>query len=168
LIRHIEKLRHDHAVGAFDCGHHALNRFLHQYALVNQVSGSSTTYVGVSDQTVIGYYSLAVGSVEYEEAPARITQGLAHHPVPIALLAKLAVDQQWQNRGVGKGLLRDAMLRTLHAADILGIRAMMVHAKDEGVKGFSQHFNFSPSPSDPLQLMMILNDVRQIVQETAH
>lgn len=164
MIRQIEKLRQDHAVGTFDCGHQALNRFLQQYALVNQVSGSSTTYVGLSDKTVIGYYSLAVGSVEYEEAPKRITQGLAHHSVPIALLAKLAVDQQWQKMKVGEGLLKDAMLRTLQAADILGIRAIMVHAKDEGVKGFYQHFDFIPSPSDPLQLMIILKDVRQIVQ----
>lgn len=163
MIRQTEKLRQDHVVGAFDCGHQALNRFLQQYALVNQASGSSTTYVGLSDQTVIGYYSLAVGSVEYEEAPERITKGLAHHPVPIALLAKLAVDQQWKKMGVGKGLLKDAMLRTLQAADILGIRAIMVHAKDNGVKEFYQHFDFIPSPSDPLQLMIILKDVRQIL-----
>jgi len=146
----------------FDCGHQALNRFLQQYALVNQASGSSTTYVGLSGQTVIGYYSLAAGSVEHEEAPEQITKGLPHHPVPIALLAKLAVDQRWQKMGVGKGLLKDAMLRTLQAADTVGIRAIMVHAKDAGVKGFYQHFDFIPSPSDPLQLMIILKDVRQI------
>jgi len=164
LTPKIEKLRQDHAVGAFDCGNEALNRFLQRYALVNQTSGSAKTYGALADQPVIGYHSLAVGSVEYEKAPERITKGLAHHPVPIVLIARLAVDRKWQKMGVGKGLLKDAMLRTIQAADILGIRAIMVNAKDERAKGFYQHFDFIPSPSDPLHLMILLKDVRQIVQ----
>jgi GNAT superfamily N-acetyltransferase len=159
----IEKLHPHHVIDAFDCGNRDLNRFLHKYALPNQGSGASTTYVGLADHTVIGFYSLAVGSVEYEQALERATKGLAHHPIPVMLLARLGVDHQWHAKGVGAGLLKDAMLRTLQAADIVGIRALLVHAKDPQAKGFYQHFDFVPSPSDPLHLLMLLKDVRKIV-----
>lgn len=159
----IEKLRRDHAVDVFDCGREELNRFLHQHALQNQRSGGAQTYVGLVDQTVVGYYALAVGSVEQEEAPERVKKGLAKHSIPIMLLARLAVDRHWQKQQIGAGLLKDAMLRTLQAADIAGIRAVMVHAKDDQAKDFYQHFNFVPSPSDPFHLFMLLKDIRQIV-----
>lgn len=163
MILKIEKLHPRHAVDAFDCGNQDLNRFLQKYALPNQSSGASTTYVGLADHTVIGYYSLAVGSVEYEQAPARVTKGLAYHPIPVLLLARLAVDQQWHKRGAGAGLLKDAMLRTLQAADIVGVRALLVHAKDQHATRFYQHFDFISSPSDPLHLLILLKDVRRIV-----
>ena len=147
----------------FDCGREELNRFLHQHALQNQRSGGAQTYVGLVDQTVVGYYALAVGSVEQEEAPERVKKGLAKHSIPIMLLARLAVDRHWQKQQIGAGLLKDAMLRTLQAADIAGIRAVMVHAKDDQAKDFYQHFNFVPSPSDPFHLFMLLKDIRQIV-----
>jgi GNAT superfamily N-acetyltransferase len=162
LTRKIETLRPDHAVEAFDCGNTDLNRFLHQYALLNQNTGASRTYVGLADQTIIGYYSLAVGSVEYETAPARVSKGLARHSVPIMLLARLAVDNHWQKQGIGGALLKDAMLRTLQAADIAGIRAFVVHAKDDVAKGFYEQFDFIPSPSDPWHLFILLKDVRKI------
>jgi GNAT superfamily N-acetyltransferase len=163
LTPRIEKLQAHHAVEVFDCGNRDLNRFLQQYALKNQSSGASTTYVGLVDRTVIGYYSLAVGSVEYEQATERLTKGLAHHPIPVMLLARLAVDRQWQKKGIGAGLLKDAMLRTLQAADIVGIRALVVHAKDNNAKLFYQRFDFISSPSDPLHLLILLKDVRKIV-----
>lgn len=159
----IEKLHPLHAVDTFDCGNQDLNRFLQKYALPNQSAGASTTYIGVADHKVIGYYSLAVGSVEYEQAPARVTKGLAHHPIPVMLLARLAVDQQWQKRGVGAGLLKDAMLRTLQAADIVGIRALLIHAKDQHARRFYQHFDFISSSSDPLHLLIPLKDVRKLL-----
>jgi GNAT superfamily N-acetyltransferase len=163
LTPRIEKLRRDHAVDVFDCGREELNRFLHQHALQNQHGGGSQTYVGLVDQTVVGYYALAVGSVEQEEAPERVKKGLAKHSIPIMLLARLAVDRHWYKRGIGAGLLKDATLRTLQAADIAGIRALVVHAKDDEAKGFYQHFNFVPSPSDPLHLFMLLKDIRETV-----
>ncbi|MBA5865141.1 MAG: GNAT family N-acetyltransferase [Nitrospira sp. CR1.3] len=163
MIRHIEKLRRDHAVDAFDCGREDLNRFLQQHALQSQHSGGSQTYVGLVDQTVVGYYALAVGSVEQEEAPERVKKGLAKHSIPIMLLARLAVDQQWQKRGAGSALLKDAMLRTLQAADLAGIRALVVHAKDDIAGSFYRHFNFIPSPSDPFHLFVLLKDLRQSV-----
>lgn len=163
MTRNIEKLQQGHAVEAFDCGNQDRNRFLQQYALPNQNSRASTTYVALADRTVIGYYALAVGSVEYEKAPERVAKGLAHHPIPVMLLARLAVDRQWQNKGIGSGLLKDAVMRTLQAADIVGIRALVVHAKDNNAKEFYQRFDFLPSPSDPLHLLILLKDVRKIV-----
>lgn len=159
----IEKLQRQHAVDAFDCGREELNRFLQQYALQNQHSGGSQTYVGLVNQTVVGYYALAVGSVEQEDAPGRVKKGLARHSIPIMLLARLAVDHHWQKRGIGAALLKDATLRTLQAADIAGIRALVVHAKDDVAKGFYKDFDFLPSPSDPLHLFILLKDVRKIV-----
>jgi GNAT superfamily N-acetyltransferase len=116
----------------------------------------------VGDNTV-GYYSLAVGEVTRDEAPERLTKGLARHGVPINLLARLAVDLRWQGQGVGKGLLRDAMQRTLQAADIAGIRAFAVHAKDEAAKRFYEKFDFIPSPADRMHLFVLLKDVRRMI-----
>jgi hypothetical protein len=153
LTRTIEKLQRHHAIEPFDCGREELNRFLTQYALQSQQSGGAQTYVGLVDHTVVGYYALAVGSVEQEQAPERVKKGLAKHSIPIMLLARLAVDRHWQNR----------VLRTLQAADIAGIRALVVHAKDEAARSFYAHLDFLPSPSDPLHLFMLLKDARRIV-----
>ena len=147
---------------AFDCGEDALNRFLQKHALSNQHSGGAQTYVGLADETVIGYYALAVGSVEQEHAPERVRKGLAKHSVPIMLLARLAVDRRWQRSGVGAALLKDAMLRTLQAADIAGIRALVVHAKDQAARKFYERYDFLPSPTDPLHLYMLLKDIRKL------
>ena len=163
MTRHIEKLQPHHAVEAFDCGRDALNRFLLEHALQNQLSGGAQTYVGLADETVIGYYALAVGSVEQEQAPERVKKGLAKHAIPIMLIARLAVDLQWQKQGVGAALLKDAMLRTLQAADIAGIRALVVHAKDEAARTFYERYDFIPSPTDPLHLFILLKDVRKAV-----
>jgi len=163
VTRRITKLQSHHAVEAFDCGRDSLNRFLLEPALQNQLSGGAQTYVGLADETVIGYYALAVGSVEQEQAPERVKKGLAKHAIPIMLIARLAVDLQWQKQGVGAALLKDAMLRTLQAADIAGIRALVVHAKDEGARTFYERYDFIPSPTDPLHLFIVLKDVRKAV-----
>jgi GNAT superfamily N-acetyltransferase len=161
--RRIEKLRPDHPIEGFDCGREELNRYLLRYAWVNQQAGAAQTYVGVAGQAVIGYYTLAVGQVAREEAPERMTRGLARHPVPIMLLARLAVDHRWQRQSVGKGLLRDAMRRSLQAADIAGIRAFAVHAKDNDARRFYLKFDFIPSPTDPMHLFVLLKDVRRVI-----
>jgi GNAT superfamily N-acetyltransferase len=161
--RRVEKLHASHHVDAFDCGREELNRYLVRYALQNQQLGAAQTYVGLVAGDVVGYYSLAVGDVMREEAPQRLTKGLSRHPVPIMLLARLAVDRRWQGQGIGKALLKDGMLRTLQAADIAGIRALAVHAKDEPARNFYQRFDFDPSPVDPMHLFVLLKDVRRIV-----
>lgn len=158
----VEKLHRRHAVDAFDCGEEPLNRFLIRYAFQNQQANASQTYVGLADDEVIGFYTLVVGEVAYEGAPERLTKGLARHPVPIMLLARLAVSLDWQGKGIGAGLLRDTILRTLQAADIAGIRAFIVHAKDEHAAAFYRHFGFEPSPSDPLHLHALIKDLQRL------
>ena len=161
--RRVEKLRPDHTIESFDCSREELNRYLQRFAWQNQQAGAAQTYVGLAGDAVIGYYTLAVGHVTREEAPERLTKGLARHPVPIMLLARLAVDHRWQGQGVGKALIKDAMLRTLQAADIAGIRAFAVHAKDEEARRFYLKFDFIPSPSDPMHFFVLLKDVRRVL-----
>jgi GNAT superfamily N-acetyltransferase len=161
--KRVEKLRGDHPVEDFDCGRVELNRYLQRYAWQNQQVGAAQTYVGVVGEVLVGYYSLAVGHATLEDAPERLKKGLAKHPVPIMLLVRLAVDRRWQGRGVGGALLRDSMQRTLQAADIAGIRAFAVHAKDDEARRFYDHFDFVPSPTDPMHLFVLLKDVRRII-----
>ena len=160
----IEKLNRKHEVEAFDCGREALNRFLSRFALQNQQAGGSQTYVALSDELTLGYYTLVAGQVEYDDAPQRLTKGLARHPVPFMLLARLAVAFTWQGRGLGAGLLKDAMSRTLQAAEIAGIRAFGVHAKDDEAKTFYERFDFEPSPSDAYHLFRLLKDIRALLK----
>lgn len=160
----IEKLTRQHAVETFDCGQEALNRFLARFALHNQQANASQTYVALADDTVIGFYSLVVGEVSYDDAPDRLTKGLARHPVPIMLLARMGVAVGWQGKKVGAGLLRNAMQRTLQAADIAGVRALAVHAKDEEAQAFYRHFDFIESPTDLLHLFILVKDLRRIAE----
>lgn len=160
----IEKLRREHTVEGFDCGREALNRFLIRYALQNQQAGASQTYVALADAEIVGYYTLVVGQVEYDGAPERLRKGLARHPVPIMLLARLAIATHWQGKGLGSGLLKDAMFRTLQAADIAGIRAFAVHAKDDEARAFYERFDFVASPSDPYHLFRLLKDIRSLLK----
>lgn len=160
--RTIEKLRKEHVLSAFDCGQSDLNTWLQKYALQNQGSSSAQTYLGLVNEKIVGFYSLTVGHAEYVDVPERVQKGLARHPVPIMLLARLAVHKDWQGKGIGKGLLKDAVLRTMQAADIAGIRALAVHAKDDQAKRYYEQFDFSPSPTDPLHLLALLKDLRRI------
>ena len=152
----IEKLRRDHQVDKFDCGQEALNRFLIRYAFQNQQAEASQTYVGLVGDEVVGFYTLVVAQVEYDDAPQRLGKGLARHPIPLMLLARLAVSSSWQGKGLGSGLLKDAMLRTLQAADIAGIRAMAVHAKDDDARAFFERFGFVSASTDPYHLFVLL------------
>lgn len=156
----IEKLARNHPVDGFDCGNEALNRFLVRHAFLNQQANASQTYLGLADDAIAGFYTLVVSEVAFEGAPERLRKGLARHPVPIMLLARMAVSAAFQGRGVGKGLLKDAMLRTLQAADIAGIRALAVHAKDDKARTFYTRFDFAPSPTDPLHLFVLVKDLR--------
>ena len=158
----IEKLHRRHAVDAFDCGEEPLNRFLTRFALSNQQANASQTYLALASDTVIGFYTLVVGEVRYDDAPERLIKGLARHPIPIMLLARLGVSIDWQNKGMGAELLRDAILRTLAAADIAGIRALAVHAKNEKACAFYKRFDFTESPTDPLHLFALIKDLRRL------
>jgi len=159
----IEKLNRRHAVETFDCGEEALNRFLVRYALPSQMANASQTYVGTANNdTIVGFYTLAVGEVRYENASERLSKGLARHPVPVMLLARLGADRNWRGKGIGAGLLRDAILRTLQAADIAGVRALVVHAKNEAARSFYEQFDFEPSPTDPLHLYALIKDLKNL------
>ncbi len=161
----IQKLTAEHDTGPFDCGKEGLNRFLQRFALVNQKANSAQTYVVCHPgATVVGYYSLSVGAVEHAEAPRRVSQGLARHPVPVMLLARLAVARAEQSRGLGKALLKDALLRTAQAADIAGIRALLVHAKDDEVRQWYERFDFEPSPTDPFHLFLLMKDLEALLR----
>jgi predicted N-acetyltransferase YhbS len=162
----IEKLHRSHDVENFDCGSDALNRFLIRFALQNQAAGAATTYVALAGDEVVGFYSLVVAEVAYDDAPERLSKGLARHPVPLMLLARLAVASVWQGKRLGAGLLKDAMRRTLQAAEIAGIRAMAVHAKDDDARAFYERFDFLASPTDPYHLFLLLKDVRASVERS--
>jgi GNAT superfamily N-acetyltransferase len=159
--RRIEKLTRAHAVESFDCGKEPLNRFLVRYALQSQQAGASQTYVGLVGDELAGYYTLAFGTVEHAAAPDRIGKGLARHPIPLMVLARLAVSNNWQGQGVGSAMLRDAVLRTLQAAEIAGLRALAVHAKDNEPRAFYERYGFIPSPTDPYHLLALLKDIKK-------
>ncbi|MBS0510322.1 MAG: GNAT family N-acetyltransferase [Proteobacteria bacterium] len=159
----IRKLEAADAVEGFDCGQPALNQYLHRYALLNQRASSAQTYVCCSAGAVAGFYSLAVGSAAPESAPPRVTKGLARHAVPVMLLARLAVDKDHQGKGLGKALLKDALLRTAQAADIAGIRCLLVHAKDATAQQWYQSWEFEPSPTDPYHLFLMLKDLNALL-----
>jgi GNAT superfamily N-acetyltransferase len=156
----LEKLTAGHSLADFDCGSPPLNRFLQAYALTSQNSGSSITYVATAGAAVVGYYSLVVGEAAFSGAPARLAKGLPRYPIPVMIIARLAVDRRSQGRGYGAGLLADAMRRTLAAAEIAGIRAVVVQAKDERAAAFYARFGFAPFPQLPLTLYRLLKDIR--------
>ncbi len=113
---------------------------------------------------MVGYYALTAGSVHKHESPERIAKGLANHPIGVVLLARLAVDVGEQGKGLGKALLFDALKRIEEAADIVGIRGVLVHAIDDAARRFYEHFNFDPSPVDPFQSMLLLKDLRKALR----
>lgn len=160
----IQKLAGHHELQRFDCGAEALNQFLERYALVNQAANSAQTYVLCQgENSVVGYYSLAVGSIEHAAAPARVSRGLARHAIPVMLLARLAVALNHQGRGLGQALLKDALLRTLQAADIAGVRALLVHAKDDRARDWYERFDFTPSPTDSHHMFLLVKDLKALL-----
>lgn len=156
----IEKLLRSHPVEAFTCGQPELDRFLIRYALQAQQANSSQTYVAVSGVEVVGFYTMVVGEVRHADAPERVVKGMPRHPIPLLVLARLAVHTNVQGRGLGAGLLLDAFGRTLQVADLVGIRALAAHAKDEQAAAFYRHFGFTPSPTDPRHLFILIKDIR--------
>jgi len=159
-----DKLTNDHIVDSFDCGYPILNNWLRRYALQNQRASAATTFVVCSSRNhVVGYYSLAVGSIEHEAVLSRIRKGMARHSIPIMILARLAVDLRYQGEEIGRGLIKDAILRTLQVSDHAGIRAIFVHVKDDKARRFYDRFGFESAPIDPLKLMLLIKDARKTV-----
>lgn len=150
-----------HQTDGFASGVPALDIWLKKYARHNQAVGQAQTYVIAPHHVVAGYYALAAGSVEHGAAPGRIRKGLARSPIPVVLLARLAVDSREQGKGLGAALLKDALLRVAGAAELIGVRALLVHAKDSRARGFYERYDFEQSPVDDLQLFLLLKDLRR-------
>ena len=159
----VHKLSVNDQVDSFDCGHVALNEFLQRFALVNQRLNSSQTYASCNAGQVAGFYSLAVGSVEPSHSAPRVIKGIPRHPVPVMILARLAIDQRYQRQGLGKALLKNALLRTVQAADIAGIRALLVHAKDEEARNWYRQWEFEESPTDAYHLFLLVKDIKALL-----
>lgn len=160
----VEPLSRLHQTASFDCkSQPSLNDWLRRFAWTNQQNETSRTYVVHRNQRIVAYYSLAAGSVLRENVPVRIAKGVANHPVPVFLLTRLAVDKSEKGRGLGGALLKDALMRMAHAADIVGARAVLVHAIDAEAAAFYRHFNFESSPVGDLQLMLLMKDLRSLL-----
>jgi GNAT superfamily N-acetyltransferase len=154
----------DDDTSSFSSGDRALDEWLKRYALVNHTAGAARVYVTLHDAEVAGYYALAATSIMRDDATRRAARAMPQ-PVPAILLGRLAISQKEQGRGLGKHLLRDAITRTLLAADAIGVRVLLVHAASEEARRFYVHFGFEPSPTDPLHLMLMLKDARQAARE---
>jgi len=161
-----EKISSRHDLSQFHCGEPALDDWLRKRALQNEESGASRTYVVCVRTRVVGYYALAVGAVAHVVAPGRVRRNMPE-PVPVMVLARLAINHAMQGGGVGPALLRDAVLRTLQAAEIAGIRAILVHAISERAKRFYEKWGFVPSPVEPMTLMITVEEARQAVEGVA-
>jgi GNAT superfamily N-acetyltransferase len=156
-----EKLSAEHDLAGFDSGEPALDEWLRRRALPNEASGASRTYVVCAGKKVVGYYTLAVGAVAHADAPGRVKRNTPD-PVPAMVLGRLAVDRAFQGRHIGAGLLRDAVLRTVQAAEIAGIRAILVHAISEAAKRFYEGYGFIGSPVDPLTVMITIAEAVKV------
>jgi GNAT superfamily N-acetyltransferase len=155
----VELLTSDHDISQFDCGKHAsLTDWLKRFARMNQASGDTRTYVVHRHLSVVGYYSLAPGSVSRKQATARASKS-APEPIPIVLLARLAVDRREQGQGLGSALLKDALQRAYAGAQIIGGRAVMVHAIDEEAAAFYRKYGFESCPGLELHLMLLMKDL---------
>ncbi len=159
-----EPLAPHHQLDNFDCGKPSLNEWLVRHARQAQASGSAKTFVVVETNRVVGYFSLTVGQVDRLDAPERIRKGMGQYPLPVVVLARLAVCKQNQGQGIGFGLLQDAILRTLLIAEQAGIRAMLVHPMDEEAARFYTQFGFVASPLRERQLLLLLKDARRWVR----
>ncbi|MDR1282018.1 MAG: GNAT family N-acetyltransferase [Opitutaceae bacterium] len=156
-----EPLQGRHRVADFDCGAPELNAFLVRHALSNHQAGAAKTFVATVAGGVVGYYSLAASQIIHASATERLKRGLAAHPVPVVLLVRLAVDIRWQGKRLGHALLKDAILRVLTAAEGIGVRALLVHAKDGKARGFYERFGFESLPEHPLHLVLLLKDAKR-------
>lgn len=153
-----EPLNSKHNLTEFSCGNETLDDWLIKRALKNQKNGASRTFVIEQNNQVIGYYALASGSIERLSTPKNLTRNMPE-PIPVAILARLAVDIKYQNQNLGSRLLRDAMKKILYASNKIGIKAMMVHAISESAKMFYLQFGFKESPNNPMLLFYSVKDI---------
>lgn len=162
-----EPLGPEHRTDGFACGIASLDSWLAKHARAAAAAGSARTYVVADSEQdrVVGYHALALASIERAEATQRARRGMPRHPTPAMLLARLAVDESVQGKGVGAFLLRDAMSRALSVSEQAGMRRLLVHALSDEARAFYRHFGFEPSPSDPMNLQLVIGDIRASLGE---
>lgn len=166
-LRPVRRLGPGDDLEGFDCGVRALNEWLRRFALSDQRAGASVTYVLPRGGRVVGFYTLAPHTVEPSQATARLAAGLPPpRPIPVILLARLAVDRSEQGTGLGADLLRDALARAAAAADEIDGRAVLVHAKDETAARFYRRHGFQPLPENPHHLYVLMKDLRASIRKS--
>lgn len=154
-----EPLGTHHTIEAFHSGVDTLDTWLKQRALKNQLSGASRTFVACEGSRVLAYYALAASAVEHAAVSGRFQRNMPN-PIPMVVLGRLAVDESLQGGGVGRALVQDAARRVISAADVIGVRGILVRALSSEAKAFYEHAGFDPSPNDPLLLMITLADLK--------
>lgn len=157
----IGPIERDHVLDGLDSGARDLDEWLHRFARVADAAGTARTYVLADDKQVLGYYALTPASMDRWELPERHARGMPAHPIGVILLARLAIDRSLQGQGYGRALVADAALRALQAAEVVGARAMLVHARDESAAGFYERLGFTRSPTEQLHLMVLIKDLRR-------
>jgi GNAT superfamily N-acetyltransferase len=162
VIQAPQPLASGHVLDAFDCGVATLDEWLKRRARRNEAEGASRTFVACVGSSVIGYYSLAAGSVLHTVATGKVQRNMPD-PAPVILLGRLAVDRRWQGKGIAADLLADAVLRTLGAAQTVGVRAMLVHAISEDAKRFYEKHGFRASPVEPMTLMITTDEAKRML-----
>ena len=153
----------NHPLEGFDCGKPALNEWLIRHARQAQASGSAKTYVVIDGDHLAGYFSLTVGQIDALDAPERVRKGMGSYPVPVVILARLAVSLHDQGKGIGLGMLQDAIQRAVAIAEQAGVRALLTHPIDEEASRFYQRFGFEASPLREQQLLLLLKDARRLL-----
>jgi GNAT superfamily N-acetyltransferase len=157
-----ETLSSHHSCSDFSCGIASLDDWLKRRAYTNQISGATRTFVICVDNRVVGYYALASGAISVQSALGKFRRNMPD-PIPVVILARLAIDSSYQSQGLGRALFRDAALRVVQAADTIGIRGIIVHAISEEAKDFYLALGFILSPLEPMTLMITLNDLRDSI-----
>ncbi len=166
-----ETLTKDHDRSSFDCGSEAQTNWLRRYALLAQQADTARVYVVRPHEVrrVAGYYALAAGSIEPDLGSPRLAAGAGRHPIPVVILARLGVDIRDQRQGLGRELVRDAFMQTAAVAERIGARALLIHAETTAAASFYRRLDpaFEPSTADPLQLILLVKDLRAAVQRAA-
>jgi GNAT superfamily N-acetyltransferase len=149
----------------FSCGHAELDDWFTKYALINQNSGMVTVFTSEIDGEIAAFYALSAGQVNHGSAPSRVTTALPQHPIPVVILSRFAVDRKYQRMGLGRAMLRDLLIRISNlASDEIGVRALLIHAKDEDARAFYlAQAEFEPSPTDPMHLYLLMKDLRRAI-----
>lgn len=155
-------IREGDDVAAFSSGDSGLDNYVRTRAWANHIEGASRCFVTCGGGRVVGFYALAAAAVERGSAPGRVRRNMPD-PVPVILLSRLAVDRGEQGKGLGRHLLRDAIARSVEAADLIGVRAILVHAVGDGARSFYVRFGFESSPTDPLHLLLLIRDARAAI-----